>query len=41
VYRPLQFHKRGQLFIRAHNEPLAVVAMCIGNPDRSPFVVES
>ena len=31
-----EFHKRGQLFIRMHNEPLAVVAVCVCNPDRSP-----
>ena len=26
-YRPLQFHKRSQLFIGAHDEPLAVIAV--------------
>jgi hypothetical protein len=26
-----QFHKRGQLFIRAHNETLPVAAMCVNN----------
>jgi hypothetical protein len=31
------FPKRSQLFIRSHNETLSVVAMCVGNPDRSPF----
>jgi hypothetical protein len=31
-----KLHKRRQLFIRAHNETLSVVAMCVGNPDRSP-----
>jgi hypothetical protein len=30
-----QFDKRGQLFIRPHNEPLSAVAMRISNPDRS------
>jgi hypothetical protein len=31
-----EFKKRRQLFIRTHNEPLSVVAVCINNPDRSP-----
>jgi hypothetical protein len=35
--RNVQFHKRSQQFIRAHNETLSVVAMCVCNPDRSPF----
>jgi hypothetical protein len=29
-----EFQKRGQLFIRTHNETLSVVAMCVCNPDR-------
>jgi hypothetical protein len=36
VYRPLQFNERSQLFIRTHDEPLTVAAMCVCNPDRSP-----
>jgi hypothetical protein len=36
VHRRFQFHQRGQLFIRMHNETLSVVAMCVCNPDRSP-----
>jgi len=32
----LQFKKRGQLFIRAHNETLSV-AVSVNNPDGSPF----
>jgi hypothetical protein len=35
--RPLQFHKRSQLIIRAHNETLSVVAVRVSNPDRSPL----
>jgi len=31
-----ELEKRCQLFIRTHDETLSVVAMCIGNPDRSP-----
>jgi hypothetical protein len=31
-----EFHKRGQLLIRTHNEPLSIVAMPVCNPDRSP-----
>jgi hypothetical protein len=30
------FQKRGQLFILPHNETLAVAAVRISNPDRSP-----
>jgi hypothetical protein len=40
VYRPLQFQQRGQQFIRVHNETVSV-AMCVYNPDRSSFKVES
>jgi hypothetical protein len=29
--------KSGQLFIRTHNEALIVAAMCVSDPDRSPF----
>ena len=31
-----QFHKRGQLFIRTHNETLSVIAMCVSNENCSP-----
>jgi hypothetical protein len=34
--RGFQFHKRGQLFIRTHNETLSVAAMHVSNPDCSP-----
>jgi hypothetical protein len=37
--RLLQFHKRNQLFMRLHNEPLSVAAMCVCNPDRSPIKI--
>jgi hypothetical protein len=36
--RGFQLQKRGQLFIRPHNETLSVVAMRVNNPDRSPGV---
>jgi len=32
----LKFQKRSQLFIRAHNVTLAIVAMRVSNPDCSP-----
>jgi len=32
----LKFQKRGQQFIRLHNETLSVTAMRVNNPDRSP-----
>jgi hypothetical protein len=31
-----KFNKRGQFFIRVHNETLSVVAVRVRNPDRSP-----
>jgi hypothetical protein len=31
-----EFKKRSQLFIRSHNETLAVAAMRVCNPERSP-----
>ena len=39
VYRPLQFQKRCQDFIGADDETLPV-AMCVHNPDCSPFKIE-
>jgi hypothetical protein len=33
--RRFEFHKRGQLFIRMHNETLSIT-MRISNPDCSP-----
>jgi hypothetical protein len=35
--RRFQFHKRSQLFIGVYNEPLAIVAVRVSNPDRSPL----
>jgi hypothetical protein len=35
--RRFQFQKSGQPFIRTHNETLSVAAVCVCNPDRSPF----
>jgi hypothetical protein len=32
--RQFQFQKRGQPFIRTHNETLSVAAMRVSNPDR-------
>jgi hypothetical protein len=34
--RRFEFQKRGQQFIRSHNETPSVAAMCVCNPDRSP-----
>jgi hypothetical protein len=34
----LEFDKRGQQFIRSHNETLSVVAMGVRNPDRLSVV---
>jgi hypothetical protein len=40
VRDPLKFKKRSQLFIRSHNETLPVIAVCINNPERSPFGID-
>ena len=40
VYRPLQFHKGSQDFLRAHGERCPVAAR-IHNPDRLPFAIHS
>jgi hypothetical protein len=37
--RRFEFHKRGQLCLRSHNEPLSVAAMRVHNEDRSPFTI--
>jgi len=39
VYRPLQFQKCSQYFIRMHDEPRSV-AMRVPNPDRSSFNIK-
>jgi hypothetical protein len=39
--RRFHFQKRGQLFIGVHNETLPVIAMCVNNPDCSPFKIQS
>jgi len=39
--RRFEFHKRSQLFIRVHNETLAVAAMRISYKDRSPVAIQS
>jgi hypothetical protein len=37
--RRFQFHKCRQLFIRSHDETASIAAMCVRNPDRSPFAI--
>jgi hypothetical protein len=37
--RRFEFHKRSQLFIRAHNETLFVTAMRIRDPDCAPLKI--
>jgi hypothetical protein len=34
---PFPIQEGSQLFIRVHNEPLTVVAMCVNSPERSLF----
>jgi hypothetical protein len=31
--RCFKFHKRSQLFIRSHNEPLSIATMSVNNPE--------
>jgi hypothetical protein len=38
--RRFKLNKRGQQFIRTHNETPSVAAMCVCNPDRSPFAIQ-
>jgi hypothetical protein len=37
MHARFRFHKSRQLFIRADNETLSVIAVRIGNHDRLPF----
>src|SRR5213080_3791504 len=39
VTRRFEFQKHCQLFVRTHNEELTVAAMCVNNPDCSPFTI--
>jgi hypothetical protein len=39
VDRRFKFNKPSQLFVRAHNEALILVAMCVNNEDRSPLEI--
>jgi hypothetical protein len=39
--RRFKFHKRAELFIGVYNEPLAIAAVCVGNPDHSPVGINS
>ena len=32
MYRTLQFQKRTELFVVAHDETLSILAMCVSNP---------
>jgi hypothetical protein len=38
--RRFEFDKSGQLFIRTHNEPLSVIAMCVHDPDCSSLKID-
>jgi hypothetical protein len=37
--RGFHFQKRSHLFIRLHNEALAIAAMRVSNPDRSSLAI--
>jgi hypothetical protein len=39
VYRPFQFQKRSQQFVRADDKTPSVVAVRVNNPDRSLFKI--
>jgi hypothetical protein len=36
VYRPFQFNKHAELFIRANNEAISVVAVRVNDPECPP-----
>jgi hypothetical protein len=38
--RRFEFAKRGQYFIRPHNETLSIAAMRVSNPDCSPLGIQ-
>jgi hypothetical protein len=38
---PLRVPQTQAAFIRAHNETVSVVAMCVSNPGHSPFAMQS
>jgi hypothetical protein len=38
--RRFQFQKSSHLFIRVHNETLSIIAVCVNNPERSPFTID-
>jgi hypothetical protein len=38
--RRFEFHKRSQLIIRMHDEPLSVIPMRVNDPDRSPVGID-
>jgi len=38
--RRFEFDKRGEPFIRTHNETLSVIAMRVSNEDRSPARIQ-
>jgi hypothetical protein len=40
-YRHFKLEKRGQFFLRVRNVTLSIAAMCVCNPDRSPFMMSS
>jgi hypothetical protein len=38
---PIPFRQtQSTFFIRTHNEPLSIIAMCVSNPDRSPVRID-
>jgi hypothetical protein len=39
--RRFQLDKRGQFFIRSHNETLSVAAMCVSNEDCLPVAIHA
>jgi hypothetical protein len=39
--RPFQLQKGSESVFRVHDETLPVIAMCVGNPDRSPLAIQS
>jgi hypothetical protein len=38
---PIRVPDRSQLFVGMHNKALSVIAVCINDPDRSPFKIHN
>jgi hypothetical protein len=35
----IKYQKRSQIFVRMNKVPLSIIAVCVSNPDCSPFAI--